>query len=299
MLIDRQAKPWIITAATIFVAATIAYVPYHMSQPNGPSGSTVLGLTYGIVGTLMIFFAMALTPRKKVRTMRIGRAYHWMQGHVWFGLLSFPIILYHAGFRAHLWGGIMTWSLMILFIGIEVSGIVGLMLQQVIPSKLLRDVPFETIFEQIEHVCGILRNEANEKITALTTRKVEQAFDLEAIPAGGTAVMATVTPGSRTLADFYHKEIVPFLADHPNTSGQLGKFNTTTLAFDRLRSHLPVELHETADDLQSIVEERRNLIRQKHLHRWLHGWLYIHIPMSAAMLVLIVVHIVYALRYVW
>jgi hypothetical protein len=298
MLIDRQAKPWIITAATIFVVATLFYIPYHLNQPNGPSGSTWPGLIYGILGTAMIFFAMALTPRKKVRTMRIGRAYYWMQGHVWFGLLSFPVILYHAGFRAHLWGGVMTWALMLLFIAIEISGVVGLMLQQVLPSKLLRDVPYETIFEQIEHICSILRNEASEKITALTTRKVEQAFDLEAIPAGGTAVMATVTPGSKTLDEFYKNEIVPFLADHPNTHGQLAKPSTTILAFDKLRSRLPVELHETANDLQGIVEERRDLIRQKHLHRWLHGWLYIHIPLSAAMLVLIVVHIVYALRYV-
>ena len=297
MLIDRQAKPWVLTAAALFVIATIAYIPYHRSMPNGPSGGSLMGLIYGVAGTAMILFAIALTPRKRLRTLRIGRAYLWMQGHVWFGLLSFPVILYHAGFRQHLWGAPLTLTLMLLFIAIEVSGIIGLILQQILPTKLLRDVPYETVFEQIDHVVDTLRTEADTKLAALTTHKVEREYEYDALPAGATATMSTTTPGVEALATFYKSEILPFLQTAPART-KVWRPGDAAIAFDRLRTHLPVELHETANDLQSIADERRQLVRQKKLHTYLHSWLWIHVPLSFAMLVLIVVHAVEALRYV-
>jgi len=297
MLIDRNSKSWIIVAVAIFIIATVAYVPYHLSQVNGPSGGTLMGLIYGIAGTLMIFLAMALTPRKKLRTLRIGRVHHWMQAHVWFGLLSFPIILYHAGFRENLWGGALTTSLMLLFLVIEISGIVGLMMQQIIPTKMLQDIPFETIYEEIDHVLESLRQEATEKVTALTDRKTEREFNLDAVPAGAASV-ATMTPGSDVLSEFFQTQVLPFLAPRPGKIS-LRDAASSARAFDRLRTEVPVELQETANDLQSIVDERRQLIRQQRLHAFLHGWLLVHVPLSAAMLVLMVVHIVVALRYIW
>jgi hypothetical protein len=56
-------------------------------------------------------------------------------------------------------------------------------------------------------------------------------------------------------------------------------------------------LHETLDDLRAIVDERRELERQRRLHLWLHGWLFIHVPLSYAMLVFTAWHIVGALRF--
>jgi hypothetical protein len=50
-------------------------------------------------------------------------------------------------------------------------------------------------------------------------------------------------------------------------------------------------------DLENICEEERQLIRQRRLHAWLHGWLLTHIPLSFALLVLAIIHIVTALRY--
>jgi len=39
------------------------------------------------------------------------------------------------------------------------------------------------------------------------------------------------------------------------------------------------------------------LVLQERLHRWLHGWLLVHIPISLALVILGVVHAVVALRY--
>jgi hypothetical protein len=49
--------------------------------------------------------------------------------------------------------------------------------------------------------------------------------------------------------------------------------------------------------LESLCAERAQLRTQERYHRWLHGWLMLHVPLSAALLVLTVAHIVMSLYY--
>ncbi len=67
--------------------------------------------------------------------------------------------------------------------------------------------------------------------------------------------------------------------------------------FQSLRTSLPVPLHETISEVESICDERRQLDQQKRLHHWLHGWLFLHVPLSLALLLLSAVHVVMAVRY--
>ena len=60
---------------------------------------------------------------------------------------------------------------------------------------------------------------------------------------------------------------------------------------------MPVAVHDVLRDLEEICEERRQLLVQRRLHLWLHGWLMVHVPVSFAFLVLIAVHAVLAIRY--
>ena len=53
----------------------------------------------------------------------------------------------------------------------------------------------------------------------------------------------------------------------------------------------------TLHELEAICEERWQLAQQKRLHHLLHGWLFVHVPLSAALLLLSVAHAVIALRY--
>ena len=117
-----------------FVIATVGYWVYwkasHSSHDpkigvNGPHGGSIVGLVYGFVGMFLILWAMFLAAKKKMfRTVRLfGRAYWWMQGHIWFGTLAYVLILYHAGFA---WGGALTQVLMYLFTAVVTTGIFGL-----------------------------------------------------------------------------------------------------------------------------------------------------------------------------
>jgi hypothetical protein len=50
-------------------------------------------------------------------------------------------------------------------------------------------------------------------------------------------------------------------------------------------------------DLENICEEERQLIRQRRLYLWLHGWLLVHVPLSLVLIALGGVHAAVALRY--
>ncbi|MBW3540369.1 MAG: zinc-ribbon domain-containing protein [Planctomycetes bacterium] len=160
MLIDRTHRRWLFVSAIVFAAATAAYVWYANTIPNGPRGGTVMGLVFGILGTLMMTFAGLLAGRKQFpiaeipipfrkKGLRLGSAQFWLRGHIWLGLLSVPMILYHSGFA---WGGLVENLLWITFGFVIVSGIYGLIVQQVFPRFLTSRVPLETFVQQIPYV---------------------------------------------------------------------------------------------------------------------------------------------------
>lgn len=312
MLIDASHKKWIRWSALLAVVATATYIPYVMWSLNGPSGGSWPGLIYGIVGSALMLYAGLLSLRKKVPTWRIGRAETWMRGHIWLGLVSLLLIFFHAGFR---FGGSLTTVLMILFIIIMASGVWGLALQQFLPRVMMVQIPAETIYEQIDHVIEQLRAETDALIESVCG-----PLGLEGVELAGSAVASARVkgegkvkgkvvkskakresdepiPGNEPLKEFYLSQARPFLKLGAKRGDRLGTPRQAAAAFDHLRTLLPVELHETVNDLAAACEERRQLDLQSRLHRWLHGWLFVHVPLSMAVLVLAIVHAVIALRY--
>src|ERR1700682_3626939 len=159
MRIDESHRSWIIATLIILGLSIALYVPYSLSAPNGPRGGSVPGLIFGIAGYAFMLFAGLLGARKKVPIWRIGRAQTWMRGHIWLGLLSLLLILFHGGFAFR---GALTLVLMLLFFIVIGSGVLGAMVQHYVPSLMIARVPMETIYEEIPHVRAQLRDEADQ-----------------------------------------------------------------------------------------------------------------------------------------
>src|SRR5437667_3990436 len=324
MLIDTSHRKWIVACVVVLIVSTAIYLPYVRNSLNGPSGKSAIGLTFGIVGSILMIFAGVLGARRKVPTWQIGRGTFWMRGHIWLGLLSYPLILFHGGFAL---GGPLTFWLMVLFTVVIISGILGLLLQQVMPRLMLTRVPLETVYEQIDAIVGQLRTESDELVAAACG-----PLGVEAATAGAGATAtatATVTPGERRaggglgergsqaprstprahptplpptpesglLRDTYLREIRPFLDPHGSSNGILGNPGRAQNLFRQLRTALPSLMHPTVSELEASCEERRQLRDQKRLHHWLHGWLLVHVPLSLALLLLGAAHAIIALRY--
>lgn len=149
MLLDRTHRTWALISAAIMAVATVSYVIYAESTPKGPSGGSLMGLIYGVVGSLMMIYAGLLGGRKQFPFWRLGSAQFWLRGHIWFGTLSFPLILFHAGFGL---GGLLEQILMGFFFVVWLSGFFGLAMQHFMPKLLTSRIGRETFSVQIPYV---------------------------------------------------------------------------------------------------------------------------------------------------
>jgi hypothetical protein len=297
VIIDRTHRRWAVASCGGLAVALVVYVPYAMAS-TPPSGGTVTGLIYGIAGFACMVFVTLLALRKKFPIWRIGRTQTWMRGHLWLGALSLPLILLHSGF---LFGYGLTSIMMWLFVAVYASGVFGAWLQHTTPRRLLREVPMETIYDQIAHVREQLLDEADTVVAdACGKLEIEVSVPRAAASSGANALATVMRAGSgavsSALREFYVREMRPF-AGAPSRRHALADETTAAAMFAKLRSLLPATLEAPIADLQSICEEERQLLRQERLHRWLHAWLIVHVPLAYALMALAVVHIVVALGY--
>ncbi len=294
MRIDRTHRAWLIASLIILGVATAIYLIYAASSPAGASGGSAIGLMFGIAGSLCMIFAGLLAARKKVPVWRLGRAQTWMRGHLWLGLLSLPLILFHGGFR---FGGPLTSVLMVLLIVVVASGIFGAVLQHYMPPVMTTRIPMETIFEQIDRVRAQLLDEADKLVEAacgpLNLRKAAPAPNAHSSVATATIQATDALP----LCNFYRRDLRPFLQQQRAQSSALSSKVKAAGIFESLRTLLPVVLQATVKNLEDICEEERQLRRQIRYHHWLHGWLMLHVPLSLALLLLGCAHAIMALRY--
>jgi len=292
--IDRTHRTWLIVSLIILGFATVIYVVYAASSPAGPSGGSAIGLTFGIAGSLCMLFAGLLAARKKVPVWRLGRAQTWMRGHLWLGLLSLPLILFHGGFR---FGGPLTSVLMVLLIVVVVSGIFGAVLQHYMPPVMTTRIPMETIFEQIDRVHAQLLDEADKMVEAACGPLNLQNAAPAAATRSSLATATIATTDTLPLYNFYSRDMRPFLQQERAQNVALSNQANAARIFQGLKTLLPVELHGTVKNLEDICEEERQLRRQIRYHHWLHGWLMLHVPLSLALLLLGCAHAIMALRY--
>ena len=295
MRIDRTHQKWLAASLIILSVATAVYIVYAAHSPAGPSGGSPVGLAFGIVGSAFMLFAGLLAGRKKLPVWRLGRAQTWMRGHLWLGLLSLPLILFHGGFR---FGGPLTSVLMVLLIIVVASGLFGAALQHYMPNVMTAEVSKETIFEQIDHVRAGLIAETDEMIAATVGSGSSPGTKQSARSAAAVGQTTALAPeAALPISTFYANEMRPFLQEEGPQNQPLANANTARTVFAELRSLLPPEAHDTVKRFEEICDEERQLRRQARLHHWLHGWLMLHIPLSFALLLLGCVHAVMALRY--
>jgi hypothetical protein len=305
MIIDRQARPWAVATAAALVVSAALYAWYHAKVGTaGVSGGTGPGLAFGIAGSAAMLVALLLGLRKRYRTARVGRVFVWMQAHVWLGLLSFPLILFHAGFKPHLWGGPLTQVTMWGFVAVFLSGVAGLILQQFIPTLILTRVPSETVYEQHRRVLRRLRIEAHRLVHSASSRVDERdTFQvLQQIAAADSTASVAMSPAvdeeaGRRLSRFYEAHVRPYMATRIRSNLALAKERSAGYVFEELQTMVPPAWRPLVDDLREIVEERRQMLRHRRLHQVLHGWLLVHVPLSYGVAVLAAAHAVSALRY--
>jgi hypothetical protein len=202
------------------------------------------------------------------------------------------------------------------------SGVYGLILQQYLPARMLAEAPSETINSQIPHVVEHLCQDAERLILAVCgPEETDTARDKEELTADVTTAAGHLTlgavrtagrvagrvletrspgkpvPGSEPLRVFFRKIIRPYLRDGSKTDSPLCMQHRSAMLFQELRTYLAREAQDCIAFLEDLCRQRREFDIQSRLQFWLHSWLWLHLPLSVALLVLMVLHIVVALKY--
>jgi len=208
--------------------------------------------------------------RKKLPILPLGRVSSWMQWHIYIGLFSVFVFWLHA--RSWLSGGVFEGVLMAIFLLVALSGVVGLLLSRIIPGRLTR------------------RGEALlfERLDGFRTQLARDAEDL--------LQQAQAEHGSRALQQFYLQWLRPFFAAPQNYWAHIFE---SRVAAHRLESRFTALQRYLNDDERAIVAKLMLLVEQKHdidyhyaKQSLLKHWLFVHIPLSVALLALVPAHIV-------
>ena len=220
-----------------------------------------------------------------------------MRLHIWLGLLAIPLAVVHSGVR--LFGGVLsvsTWTVW-LFLATSASGIWGLVVQQFLPRRLFDEIPEETVAAGIDHLMSRYAKDARELVEALTLALGEPAPEdgagVRRQPPASARWPAVRRPATANLLR-RRARAVPGGAQ-PDIAPALRGAGARPLR--GAVAAVPGAAQQHTRRLEHFCEARRQADRQKRLQFFLSGWLWVHVPLSAALLVFLVWHAVAAMKW--
>jgi hypothetical protein len=329
--------PWfafilVVSALSIYWYSAIVEGTSWEHRPSGSGGGslyTSAPFLFGVAGGSICLFEFLLWPRKRWRVLRLGRTKVWMRAHIWLGLLAVPLLILHSSFYFR---NLEANLLLLLFVIVILSGIWGLIMQQFIPQRMIDEVPAETIFSQIGHISNLLLEEADRLVIATCGPQVaeegepsphvvaaqEEEAMIEAAAAGQHFTVGAVrtiggvqgkvlqsrsplqpVPNSEPLREFFNLHAAPYLKEGAASKSPLASVGQSQVIFNDLRLRLDTAAHEAVDALENLCDQRRQFDHQANLHWWLHNWLWVHLPLSLALIVFMFIHIWRTLQYWW
>jgi hypothetical protein len=312
MRIDRTHLPWAFVfvcataVAAVFYVATFhrALLPFPFELPRvleqAPSerstvGGSTLGLIFGTIAALIFLFSSALGIRKKKRLWRIGNVQMWLRAHLWLSFFTIPLICFHSGFNM---GGPHTSWLMVIYSMVMGSGFFGVAMQHFLPRVMKERLSAEVVYEQIPHLRELIFEEAlklRSEVREIEREVKGRVAAVEGIP----QLESAEDTSAQIIGDFLDEECLPYLRAGRRRARrrQLGDRRTSDDLFRLLKVNSSEKLRARVEDMQQWCNDRRNMDLQVRLHHWLHGWLFLHVPLSFALLVMTAWHIYIALLF--
>lgn len=260
-------------AALLCLAAVIAYI-WHDPQPE-PHGGSWLGYTLGAIGIAIIVFLMLLGLRKRSYKTSTKRLADWVSAHVYLGLSLIVITTLHAGFQ-------FSWSVhglaYLLLLAVVASGIFGIYAYMRYPQLITENrhgVTLKLMLSQID--------ELDREIRRLSLPMSESV----------AAALRDAVVNTRIGGSFLQQ----LRGRDPDCA--------------TLKARLLVSGRATGDDAADMVAMRQVLgllarkegllaraRRDVQLHALLRVWMFVHVPLSFALLAALVAHI-FSVFYYW
>ena len=258
---------WLKIALLLSFASVLGYAMIDV-QPRHNGGSWY-GYTLGTIGALLILWLTMLGIRKRAMTRGRWSLKAWTSAHVYLGLSLIIVATLHTGFQFGWNVHTLAYGLMMLVI---LSGIYGISVYATLPKELSDNSAEFTRPQLIDAV-----------------QKIDRQLQVAAQPLGveDTALV--------TLS----------LEDDPFRGGLRRRLSghyprcRTNRALREMRRRAASASGEQGDALEAVVKllERKCAIlgrirQQMRIRALLEVWLYVHVPVTFALIAALIAHIV-------
>ncbi len=219
---------------------------------------------------ISILFLTLYNLRKKITMLPIGSNAAWLQLHIYLGWLVIFLFVLHIGWRVP--DGLIEVTLAILFIVVAGTGVLGILLSRTLPKRLTRRGE-EIIVERTPIFLARLREEAEQIV-----------------------IISASETGSNTIRDFYAEHLHFYFRKPRNfllhlISSNRGVFKLQS-EFNNTDRYLNAAERELFGKLRTLVVKKDDIDFQYALQTMLKAWLLIHIPVTYALILLAVLHLV-------
>ena len=258
---------WLKVSLTLCLLAVLGYAFADVGPRAG--GGTWYGYTLGTVSVLLILWLTLLGLRKRTMTRGRWSLKAWTSAHVYLGLSLVVIATLHTGFQ--LGWNVHTLAYILLLI-VVASGLWGVVAYATVPRALSDNREEMTEPQMLDAVRGLDRqlHDAAQPLDAYCAGLVRQSLDQD--PVGGGLWVRLAGHDRRCATAHVHAVVRKATGGRPDVAGD---------PLDRVDALLERKL--------AALKRLRRHLRLKAL---LEIWLYVHVPLTFALLAALTAHIV-------
>jgi hypothetical protein len=247
---------WAKIAFLLCAAAAALYA--LVDVPARHYGGTAPGYLLGTVSVLLILWLTMLGVRKRAMTRGRWSLKGWTSAHVWLGLSLVVLATLHTGFRFGLDVHTLAWALMLLVI---LSGLYGIVVYAALPPAL-----------------GDSRGELTRPQMIEALAKLDAQLEAAAQP----LTLADAAAVRRALAED------PFAAGLVRRLSGADARSPTRRAIALLRPTAETAVLAMLERKAAALAQVRRHLR---IRAFLEVWLYVHVPLTFALIAALAAHI--------
>ena len=264
---------WAKIALTVVVAAIAAYALDR--SPHGHYGGSVLGYTLGTIGALLIVWLSWFGVRKRRYRSTASTVLGWLSAHVYLGMALVVIATLHAAFEV---GWNVHTLAYVLVLAVVLSGFYGVYAYLRHPSGIT-DVLGEDTQESLLLKIGDL----DRQMRALALALPDAVNKLVLAAAQGTRI------GGGIAAQLSGRD------SQCPTAAAVAELQVVGKSLRGNDARVNQQLYALMVRKNEMVRRARRAVKLKAR---LDIWLYVHVPLTIALLAALVAHIV-SVFYYW
>lgn len=288
-MLDYAKRRYLKIAVALCVVSIIAYAWHDPLSP--PNGGTWLGYTLGGIGAALILWLTALGVRKRSYSSSLGTLRGWTSAHIYLGLALIVVATLHTGFQFGWNLHTLCYVLMLIVIASGIFGMVVYLRYPQLMSSNRAGIKPDVLLEEI--------NDLDQRALRIANDMPRRFGDVLRSNREGTRV------GGSTRAILGGHDLSTIAL--PTAGGTLQQVSNSEQAAlldwlgDELARSTDGELTKRIGDLLSVVATRRNQLRRlrrdAQIRGWLEIWLYVHVPVTLALIGTLIAHVVSVFLY--